>query len=82
MPQHQIETFAQNSFVDKRRATAGSAAVSSDGVTTPANFDSIADMDTRLTAISATTYSQANLDSMTQNDKLYALRVNDENGSI
>lgn len=35
-------------------------------------------LDARLTAIDATLYSQANLDKMTQNDKVYALRVNDD----
>jgi hypothetical protein len=36
----------------------------------------------RLTAISATTYSAAELDKMTYNDMVYAIRVNDYAGSI
>lgn len=39
-------------------------------------------LDERLNAISSTTYSQANLDKMTQNDKVYALRLNDDPGSL
>lgn len=39
-------------------------------------------LDERLNAINSTLYSQANLDKMTQNDKVYALRVNDDPGSL
>lgn len=35
-------------------------------------------LDRRLAAINGTTYSQARLDTMTQNDKLYALRMEDD----
>jgi hypothetical protein len=47
-----------------------------------ANFGSIDAMRARLTAISATTYSAAELDKMTMNDMIYAIRVNDRSGSI
>lgn len=45
-------------------------------------FGSIQAMRERLTAISATTYSAAQLDLMTANDMVYALRVNDSPGTI
>lgn len=45
---------------------------------TDANFKDIAAMRTRLTAISATTFTAARLDAMTKNDMVYALRLNDE----
>ena len=45
-------------------------------------FGSIGAMRARLTAISATTYSAAELDKMTYNDLVYAIRVNDAAGSI
>lgn len=45
-------------------------------------FGSVTAMRARLTAISATTYSAAELDKMTVNDMVYALRVNDAVGSI
>jgi hypothetical protein len=46
------------------------------------NFGSIDAMRARLTAISATTYSATELDKMTMNDMIYAIRVNDQLGSI
>ena len=49
------------------------------GVQHPA-YGSIQSMRDRLTAISATTYSSAELDKMTYNDLVYALRVNDLGG--
>lgn len=45
-------------------------------------FGSSQAMRDRLTAISATTYSAAELDKMTYNDMVYAIRVNDYPGSI
>lgn len=39
-------------------------------------------LDERLNAIDTTLYSQANLDHMTQNDKIYALRVYDDSSSF
>lgn len=39
-------------------------------------------LDERLNAIDSTLYSQANLDKMTQNDKVYAIRLNDDPGSL
>lgn len=63
-------------FVDKRR---------SDGQTntcplgTPANYLTESALDTRLTAIG---YSAATLRVMTTNDKIYAVRVNDDAAGI
>lgn len=39
-------------------------------------------LDARLNAIDSTLYSQANLDKMTQNDKVYAVRLNDDSTSF
>lgn len=39
-------------------------------------------LDERLNTINGVLYSQARLDGMTQNDKVYALRVNDDPGSL
>ena len=41
-------------------------------------YDDNSTLDARLTAISATTFTPARLDTMTQNDKVYALRVMDD----
>jgi hypothetical protein len=66
-------------FVDKRRS-----AISSDA--TPlgviANYASSATLDARLTAISATSYSASRLNSMTINDKIFAVRQNDDLAGI
>lgn len=68
--------------VSKTKATAGSAASSGNIVGTPANYFSETSINARLTAINATLYSAANLDKMTLNDKIYALRVLDDSGTI
>ncbi|HEY9658390.1 MAG TPA: hypothetical protein V6C65_08055 [Allocoleopsis sp.] len=80
MAQH--EWFSPQGFVDKTKSTAGSVADSNGSVSTPANYDNNSALDARLTAISATTYSQKNLDSMTRNDKIYALRLNDDASTL
>lgn len=46
------------------------------------SFGSVESMRARLQAISATTYSDTELDKMTYNDLIYALRVNDAAGSL
>jgi hypothetical protein len=66
--------------VDKRDVQ-GSAAKTMSG-TTWTNIGDIAAARARLTAISGTTYPAAVLDKMTFNDMIYAIRVNDEAGSI
>lgn len=80
MAQHQIGN-AQG-IVDKKRSTAKSVHKSDGSIATPANYDNMAALDARLTAISATTYTQARLDTMTMNDKIYAVRMNDDANSI
>lgn len=62
-------------FVDKRRTQ---TPTNTNPITTPANYKDEASLDARLAAISATAYSAANLRSMTTNDKVYALRLNDD----
>jgi xanthine dehydrogenase molybdopterin-binding subunit B len=80
MPQHQPGNNL--GITSKTKATAASAASSGNVVATPANYASETAINARLTAISATTYSAANLDKMTLNDKIYALRLNDDAGTI
>lgn len=82
MAQHQVSPATDLGFVGRQRAVAGSAAVSSNPLGTPANYKDNTSLDARLTAISATTFPQARLDNMTQNDKIYALRVLDDAASI
>ncbi len=66
-------------FVDKRRS---SGQTNTNPLATPANYASEAALDARLTAISATTYSAANLSNMTLNDKIFAVRTNDDSAGI
>lgn len=77
MAQHQVGEV-EVGFVNKNRATAGSVAKSNGDVATPANYENMAALDARLTAISATTYTASRLDTMTLNDKIYALRLSDD----
>ncbi len=69
-------------FTDRTRATASSVADNTSAVGTPANYASEAALDARLTAISATSYSAERLRNMTMNDKVYAVRLNDDAGTI
>lgn len=46
------------------------------------DYPTIASLRARLQAINATTYSNAQLDKMTLNDMIYAVRVNDAPGTI
>lgn len=81
MAQHQVGNLSHG-FVDKQRSTSKSAAKSNGSVATPANYDNIAALDARLTAISATTYTQARLDTMSLNDKVYAVRLADDPNTL
>lgn len=48
----------------------------------PDQMDDISDLDFRLNQLDSTTYTQAKLDGMTANDKVYALRSLDDVGSL
>lgn len=87
--QHQIRPAIRLQFVAKERCNttngAGSIGMADDSLVTEASWTDITSIDARLTALDGTAYSAANLLSMTQNDKVYALRVADastETGAI
>lgn len=65
------------SVVDKRRS-AVAVMSSATPLATPANYDSIAAMRTRLAAINGAYYTAAMLDVMTMNDMQFAIRTNDD----
>lgn len=67
-------------MVDKRVGRGNST--TSNVLTTVANLDSVADMKARLTAINGTSYTAARLATMTKNDMLYAIRLNDDAAGI
>jgi hypothetical protein len=59
-------------FTDVR---AGRGYTGASGITEQNNYENIADLKARLTAINATSYSAARLAQMTKNDMVYALRL-------
>lgn len=61
--------------VKDKRAGTGTTTVP---FATPTNYDDIASLRARLTVINGTTYTSANLDKMTKNDMIYAVRLNDD----
>lgn len=65
-------------FVDKRRAK-GQLGTS---LATAANYDSVAAMRTRLAAFNGAYYTAARLNSMTENDLVYAVRLADDAAGI
>lgn len=65
-------------FIAKNH-TDGSGASS---VATPANYASVTALRTRLAAINGAYYTASRLDSMTVNDMVYAVRLNDDAGTI
>lgn len=65
-------------FVDKRDVQ-GQAA---DSIATKANYITHSAINARLTAINGTLYSTSNLSKLNYNDKVYALRLNDDAGGI
>jgi hypothetical protein len=67
-------------FVNARKANGDPGSTSNLG--TPGNYSSISTLRTRLAAINPTYYTAAELDRMTVNDMVYALRVNDDATSI
>lgn len=72
----QYGPLIENGWVDKRKTATQTTTTS---VGTPANFSSVSALETRLLAIG---YTAAQLRVMTQNDKVYALRLADEAASI
>ena len=69
MADFQIGMFPTR-FVDKRRVRGAYTALTEEN-----NYDSIASMKTRLTALKPAAYTAARLNSMTANDLQYALRL-------
>lgn len=64
--------------VDKRQ----NRGTTTNPVTSDASMKDITAMRARLTAINATTFTAARLNTMTENDMLYAIRMNDDAAGI
>lgn len=82
MTQHQLGDLEAAGIVARNRSVAGSVAVNTSMLATPANYTSILALDTRLIAINAAIYTQAQLDKMTANDKIFAVRLNDDLNTV
>lgn len=78
MSQHQLSAPDAN-FTDSRRTT---SAANDDSSLAGTAYGSNKDLDTRLKAIDAGLYTDAYLDGMTQNDKVYAVRLADDAASL
>jgi len=80
MANHQVGNEpADASWIDKRRNARGD---NTNHNATPLNYDSIANLRARLTAISGTTFTAARMDAMTVNDMYYAIRLNDDAAGV
>lgn len=78
MAVHQIGSMEADSIVAKNRAVAGSVAVFTPVYTTGSNYTSISNTRTRLTAINGAYFTTAQMDKMTANDLVFALRTLDD----
>lgn len=78
MEQYQMANFDignRQKVVDKR---AGRGTITSPLIWIDTHARDVSAMRARLTAISGTTYTAARLNTMTENDMLYALRMSDD----
>lgn len=73
-----LEREFDEQFVDRRRTQASGAEV----LATVGNYSNITALKARLTAISATSYTPDRLATMTKNDMVYAVRLNDDAAGI
>lgn len=78
MSQTMFSGFLDPGFVNVQRAKAKSNIGDGNDLTTPASYTSLNALDARLTAINSTYYTAARLNAMTANDKVYAVRMNDD----
>lgn len=70
--------MADKRFTSKGAVEAGNAA----NIATPANYQSVSSMRTRLAAINAGYYTAARLNQMSRNDMIFAIRQNDDLAGI
>lgn len=76
MANHMVMDAPELGFIDRRRTT--SPAIAATSIGTIANYGSITALRTRLAAISGASFTAARLDTMTINDMIYALKINDD----
>lgn len=82
MAQHQIGNIEPTGFINKTRAVAKSAAVTSAMAADMSNYASIDAMRTVLNTANSAYYTNARMDGMTVNDLTYAVRLLNDAGTI
>lgn len=65
-------------FVDKRRVKGQSGS----SLATPGNYNSVASMRTRLATVNGAYFTAPRLNSMSENDMIYALRLADDSAGL
>jgi hypothetical protein len=77
---HQVVANVMSNWnpCSKAQAVATGRSTNDDFLATPANYSGIASIDARLTAINGAVYTQARLNTMTVNDKCYAMAQTDD----
>lgn len=75
MAQHYLKNSPVKIGLSKAHVVAGSDPRSQDDITDPTEYQSVGDLDTALGTADATLYTQTYLDSLTMNDKIYALKL-------
>lgn len=78
MTQHNLKNSFVPAGLSKAHVTAGSVARDNDDLSDPTDYQSVSDLDTQLAAKGAPYNSQAYLDSLTLNDKIFALKLIDD----
>lgn len=82
MATNMIGTHSVANFVNSKRAVADGGGDASGLTSGVSNYVTHASIDARLTAYDAFTYSAANLQLLSYNDKVYALRAIDDPTTI
>jgi hypothetical protein len=81
---HQVTSNCMSNWnpISKAQAVATGRSTNDDYLGTPANYSGILSLDARLIAINSTVYTQARLNTMSVNDKCYAIALTDDPGFV
>lgn len=74
-------SFARRQFTDKRRGV-GVDVGGTEATAETNNYDTVAELRSRLTTLNSTSYTTARLEQMTKNDMIYALRLEGDSAGI
>lgn len=82
MPAAQGQIGDLRGFVDKRRSTAAGAINPATVLATIANYTDLNSIEAKLISTGNAAYTQAKLNLMTMNDKIYAVRLSQDSAGI